>query len=179
MNAMNLVANRCTKTKEWVENLEGIEEEHQNPPQEEMALVLWDMLSSMNMVKDKKEEKDVQYQKSYNLISKGPPNPHVPPLSQNSKNILTTTKNFAPNKSNGKIQINNQRSSTMEYDIMEDLKKVKDNIPITKLCKIAYQWKILQDALNKLKNVEISQKYASSMLTTNQITHINAYLTRQ
>lgn len=46
----------------------------------------------------------------------------------------------------------------MECDSVEDLKKLRSNISIMKLCKIAYQRKVLQDALNKIKTNEVSQK---------------------
>jgi hypothetical protein len=41
----------------------------------------------------------------------------------------------------------NKSSFSMEYDIVEYLKKMRANIFVMELCKIAYQRKILQDAL--------------------------------
>ena len=84
------------------------------------------------------------------------PNPEMSSPPQTSKNTSTVIKNRLVTKSNGKNQTNNQPSFSMQYDIVEDLKKMRANISIMELCKIAYQRKLLEDALNKMKTNKIS-----------------------
>jgi hypothetical protein len=67
----------------------------------------------------------------------------------------------------------------MEYDIIEYLKKRRANISIMELGKIAYQRKLLQDALNKMKTNEVSKKYLNPTLAVNHLAHINTALTGQ
>lgn len=80
-------------------------------------------------------------------------------------------------KTNRGNQPNNQSSFSVEYDIVEYLKKMRANISIMEFCKIAYQRKLLQASLNKMKTNEVSQKTSNAILTANQIAHINATLT--
>jgi hypothetical protein len=114
-------------------------------------MVLWDILPKLNLVDDEETKAEICASSDYNLRSKG----HIPQQSSstlqksNIKKTQATITGPLNSKSASKPSTNNQDIVSMEYNIVEDLKKIKANISILDLCKISHQRKLLLDALKE------------------------------
>jgi hypothetical protein len=119
-------------------------------------MVLWDRFLGFNMDKDKEIIKDkLPVQSDYHTRSKGLVHRQQPTTSQdqNIKKswIMSPTARTTSNVPNtNKASTNN--SESMEYIIVEDLKKIKSNILNLDMCKISQQRKLL---LNALKDLDV------------------------
>jgi hypothetical protein len=60
--------------------------------------------------------------------------------------VPLVTKISSNNKNVNKLSTGNQDSISMEYNIVEDLKNIKENISILHVCKIGQQRKLLLNA---------------------------------
>ena len=150
---MTLVSNKCMDecvTKEGpTTNNEGETQEDLEDQPEDTTMVLWNMSPGINLTEEGTEE--VPTQNKYCLRSKGLmpststsiPRATTRPLFQKN----TTSTLFDPNTQKTWKTVQNQNTCTpstsnkksipVEYSVVEDLKKIKENTYIMDVSKIA------------------------------------------
>jgi hypothetical protein len=152
---MNLVENifldGCAQAEESNEQLEGDLEEESPEHSNEIAMVLWDMFPGLNLVED---DEVVEEGLAIQTRSKGPylNNNQLCPKLQIQENMGCESHCQTFPYDLYMHKPSTSYSESMEYNIVKDLKKIKENISILDICKISQQCKLL---LNALKDEEV------------------------
>ena len=160
INSMTLVMNQLLDSKLTEDNDEEVKDNNKSTEkQEDEAMVLWDCVSLF----DTEEEKDLRHEdiletnvmtRSQGLIKEN--SLMLPKIKKLQKNVKKFKKNTAANKipeftitSQNPRQINmptnpieekinktNLTEHKMDYDIVEDIKKVRANISLFEMCNV-------------------------------------------
>jgi len=171
-NEMNLVENMfldgCAQERESNEQLKGVLEEEYSEPSNEIAMVIGDMFPDANLTDD---DEVLQETLAVQTRSKEPviQQQLIVSQAQNTRKSWIVNPTIRPNH----VFYDMHKPSTiysesMEYNVVEYVKKIKANILILDICKISHQCKLL---LNALKDEEMQPSTSSK--STNKTTGKN------
>jgi hypothetical protein len=129
-----------------------VDQEETDPPQD-MAMLIWDpnmIMSSNDLFKPQAPPTEISMVQTH---SKGQPCPKDIDATHASQSKLTLDflrMPFAPSKNN--ISIHTHDSPKLDYNVVEDLKKLKANISVMDICRIPQQKDLMLQALSLVEN---------------------------
>jgi hypothetical protein len=157
VHAMNLMANHFLGEVSLTEPSSSsafniVNQEEVDPPQD-TTMLIWDpdMIASLDdLFKPQAPPTEISVVQTR---SKGQPNPKDINATHASQSKLTPDRlrmPFAPGKN--PISIHTHDSPKLDYNVVEDLKKLKANVSIMDICRIPQQKDLLLQALSLVEN---------------------------
>jgi len=157
IQSMNLIANHFLGEVSLTEpsrisSFNMVDQEVVDPPQY-TAMLIWDpnmIASSDDLFKPQEPPGEIS---AVHTRSKGQPDPKDIDATRVSQSKLTPDHPrtpFAPGKN--PISIHTYDSPKLDYNVVEDLKKLKANVSVMDICRIPQQKDLMLQALSSVKN---------------------------
>jgi hypothetical protein len=157
VHAMNLMANHFLGEVSLTEPSSSsafniVDQEEADPPQD-TTMLIWDpdvITSSDDLFKPQAPPAEISVVQTR---SKGQPGPKDTDATRASQSKLTPDRPrmpFAPGKK--PISIHTHDSPKLDYNVVEDLKKLKANVSVMDICRIPQQKDLLLQALSSVEN---------------------------
>jgi hypothetical protein len=156
VHAMNLMANRfldeVSLTEQPNNSVMNIADQEEIDPPRDTTMLIWDpdlIMPSDDLFESREQPVEVLV---IQTRSKGLPSSKDTDTTQASKSKITPDHpktSFALGKN--PIHIHTQESPKLDYNVVEDLKKLKANISVMDICRIPQQKDFLLQALNSVE----------------------------
>jgi hypothetical protein len=171
VNAMNLLENNfldgCSLTEQPNDHTSNTAENEESEPPEKTTMVLWDV-SHTSSFEVPIEEEECPKILAVQTRSKTPILQNQPTIAQAPKKTpkYSSLAQPTPPLSSG-LKFQAHKTTKLEYNVVEDLKKLKANISVMDLCRIPQQKDLLLQALDEDDNLMTNPSPHSSLGTGN------------
>jgi hypothetical protein len=174
VHAMNLMANRfldeVSLTEQPSSSVMNIVDQEEVDPPRDTTMLIWDpdlIMPSDDLFESRDQPVEVSV---IQTRSKGPPgskDTDATRASQSKLNPDHPKTSFALGKN--PISIHTQESPKLDYNVVEDLKKLKANISVMDICRIPQQKDFLLQALNSAENPTMGNGPERSLTHTDPV----------
>jgi hypothetical protein len=174
VHAMNLMANRfldeVSLTEQSSSSVMNIVDQEEIDPPQDTTMLIWDpdlIMPSDDLFESQEPPVEVSVVQT---CSKGPPVSKDITATQTSRNKTTPDHPKAPfSPSKKPISIHTRESPKLDYNVVEDLKKLRANISVMDICRIPQQKDFLLQALNSVEDPTTGNGQERNLASTDPV----------